>query len=775
MMNDYSPADHTQNTNIPRKRKHKNKKNSNINTFAAIAEIDEPQPNEEDNIEDLEANFALLEKQCEDAECLNKEIFESLNKIYEFRNYEDYSKANLLKLIEKVSSDHKKAKATKTELDEIKKGFKKADVELNEIKKCYQKAEAENTHLSVQLKEYQEEKGATAYISCIVARLEQHINTQQFNVRKRGKNETLGQYLQRALEDVFANDENMMTKVESNLQKSLDEILIKLTDIKLKKFEVPGYPKLALQINKQENVILSSEELKLSMEATKQEIDNIIAKVKWQIEDGFIEHDEADPACLYDVVINTSTFNKIIHGPGWKVQKNLSRPIVHNGSASVKVNIVGNYNKGKTHTLSFLSGRPLPYGHNVHTKGISCIYPTMEDNLITYLDSAGFDEPAKHVKFLQKLQKKLDKNNEGQEKTPDSEQQKNKEPNDSITQFLKDKQYIEHCIQNFLLETADVFMIVVSQLTNTDQKLIEQITDQHPTKRMYVIHNLYNLRTRADVEKQIKRDIEASFSVDQRVYATSLDQTHNRIFWVDKQNPEFIHVVMAKDDTEAGRYYNTFAKEMMLNSIKDKSPHQKEFKLEENLSQYIKEKIGNYLQVGPEFSTILEECKVDTNSVPPTQQLVTTHHLKRTSQELTSIEFKPASFNQYGYLQMSRAPVLPTNLVYDWYETETELIFKAELPGVTKEEISVLPCTDFEHFNLEINVKRPNNPENDAKYFARGIKTGTIAFQTKSLPANKLIDLGGDTSRCAMTLSNGIVVVRWKKITKNVGALTFSD
>ena len=153
----------------------------------------------------------------------------------------------------------------------------------------------------------------------------------------------------------------------------------------------------------------------------------------------------------------------------------------------IKIGIVGNMNKGKSFILSKLSKILLPSGASINTKGISVIYPKLEEESnkkFILLDSAGLETP-------------ILKNDSSEEE----EEQNNKEAENSEDKKFREKArdilITESFLQNFIIVNSDILLLVVDILNYSEQKLINKIKDEikrlKQNKKLFVIHNLKNL------------------------------------------------------------------------------------------------------------------------------------------------------------------------------------------------------------------------------------------------------------------------------------------
>jgi len=184
---------------------------------------------------------------------------------------------------------------------------------------------------------------------------------------------------------------------------------------------------------------------------------------------------------FYDVIIDIDAMKSLL-GQGWEVEipetgrKNYEEK---KDKPSVVVSVIGNQNKGKSFILGQISGQPIPKGYSVKTKGLSVKYPTIEKQNIILLDTAGFETPLveNEVYKLSKDKSKLEE----------------KEYLDQVTEFAKDRQMTEYFLQRFVLTQANILLVLVGQLTYTDQKFLNRIKKECGDKRIFIIHNLKNL------------------------------------------------------------------------------------------------------------------------------------------------------------------------------------------------------------------------------------------------------------------------------------------
>ena len=151
------------------------------------------------------------------------------------------------------------------------------------------------------------------------------------------------------------------------------------------------------------------------------------------------------------------------------------------------ISTAGGYNKGKTHILSKILNLNLPKGFNMHTEGLSV--KLLNDALI--IDTPGRENPINW--FGNNLFSFID--------------------NEQVTidQQIKDKLIMDQLMEDFLVDVSNVFILVVNQLTLTDQILVNNyikkyeraLKENQEHKQLVIIHNYYTLNHYNDIIKQI--------------------------------------------------------------------------------------------------------------------------------------------------------------------------------------------------------------------------------------------------------------------------------
>ena len=245
----------------------------------------------------------------------------------------------------------------------------------------------------------------------------------------------------------------------------------------------------------------------------------------------------------YDIIINMNTLKEDI-----KIETSEEGMTNYNNQKmkdTTVIGAIGNLNVGKTYILSKITRYyELPSG--LRTKGISVKYPTIYGCNLIALDSAGSEAP-----LLVSEEFNLDFKNKSQ---------------DELIEYVSDKKITEMFLQNFILFSSNILIIVVGQLTYSDQKMINRIKGE-VWKQIYIfiIHNYMFLEKIEDVKDCIKNNVLTSITfgelIENHMITVKFDNTINNIYYTEryeKKNKRFqiIHLFMAKEGSEAGNFYN---------------------------------------------------------------------------------------------------------------------------------------------------------------------------------------------------------------------------
>lgn len=250
---------------------------------------------------------------------------------------------------------------------------------------------------------------------------------------------------------------------------------------------------------------------------------------------------DKDPLDFYDIIVDINSMRNI-KSIGWdilmtKKGKEIIESKVKN--KSLVIGVIGNRNKGKSFILQALSGENLQTGTSISTVGLSIKY---SNNKFVLLDCAGSESPllGENVNMLD---------------------------------ISRDKLFTEAFLQNYIIRTCNILLLVIGILSFSEQKLINKITtdlkklnnsSNKRQKNLIIIHNLQTYETKKQVENYINEFLtkSATFKVIRDV--SNFGNTEIEYFY-EKDNDSVKHFLYAKENSEAGDYYNKRTINAILN------------------------------------------------------------------------------------------------------------------------------------------------------------------------------------------------------------------
>lgn len=316
---------------------------------------------------------------------------------------------------------------------------------------------------------------------------------------------------------------------------------------------------------------------------------------------------------VYDMEINVNSILGFRNG--WEIsypnEKGEENYLYACKNPTIVYSIIGNKNRGKSFILSKIANKNLPYGFNITTKGLSLAFPTYTND-IALLDSVGFESPLlesdgdeyriklkdkketdKIYENIKQIKKKLEELRRTKMNIRDIREKENElyrardelrekayDIDDQIYNLTNERKITDYFLQRFIIENANIILLVVGKLSIDDQfflnkltKLIKESRKQF-LQKIIVVHNLMTMKDIATVEKYIEETLNKSltFILQKRedLYMEGEKRPYNRYCYyeVNKSEEEdinnddekdIVHVIMAKEGTKAGEYYNNSA------------------------------------------------------------------------------------------------------------------------------------------------------------------------------------------------------------------------
>lgn len=289
----------------------------------------------------------------------------------------------------------------------------------------------------------------------------------------------------------------------------------------------------------------------------------------------------------YDLVLH---IDSLISKEGWNLtqssQFNMESLLEYEFS---RVAFVGRENSGKTFLLNQLSRLNLP-SKNAKTNGLSLV---ATKNFIG-LDLVGLQDPVyfNDEKTLKRLEM-----TRGEQVSQSPEIR---------YRMLNERTMTDQFVEDYILETCHIIVVMVGKLTQSEQKLIERISKKYKSRKsIFVVHNYSDLMDVADVEKRVAVDILQAFNVNQIKEIPELnvpvfieEHAEAKIFEGPQKEKEerngIVHLVLGFAEMESGNHYNQGTLDFLAKAI-ETHPEKEKFDFRASLSQFFEENHQNYL------------------------------------------------------------------------------------------------------------------------------------------------------------------------------------
>ena len=464
---------------------------------------------------------------------------------------------------------------------------------------------------------------------------------------------------------------------------------------------------------------------------------------------------EIDNLQYYDLIIDVNSFEDLKPGgQGWKINMESKgeekfnyfsvcqdNKEIQNKEVN-RIGMLGASGVGKTFILGKLLNNKDLQTNAINTRGISVIYPPEgSDKLFTCIDSKGSEEPIIDDKMTIEEIFNLD----------DEEKKKR------IEKSSKDKKFIEIFIQDFIIDKSNVLIVVVDQLKFSEQKLINRLKN-HNFDKLFVIHNLQFFCDMTTIEEHIENVIKKSvFSnlekVDIPYFDDDKEKKQKPFYFYEKEfgkkdqnksKQEIIHLFMAKEGSEAGKYFNEETIKYITYLIKAQCT-KKVFNIVEEIKDFLS--LNSILYMINESN----EEKTKKEVKPPISEddlSIETNESGKFLKCKKNFELKNCVINQMGISIFSKQnSINPSFICYKGNYKKTKpnskeiaeqwpaLIIKTEM-FVDPKGIDVLPVINDDYDAIMLSIycnKKINNDENieEIETIDGDIKEGEIRIDIK--------------------------------------------
>ena len=428
---------------------------------------------------------------------------------------------------------------------------------------------------------------------------------------------------------------------------------------------------------------------------------------------------------FYDVVINIRSIRDLnIKEEGWPIKWNTNikstKEFLNSNKKLLKIGILGNGNIGKSFLLSRLFDEDIPSGFSVITEGLSL--KINQENSYALLDSAGLQTPLLINEY----------NNENKNLTSE-------EKFEEYANLYRDKTQTENFIQHLILSLSEMLIIVVGKITFNEQRLINKIkgvlSNQKSKKPIFIIHNLFNFQTKEQVEEYIYDILmkSASFKLEKVEEPYKKDnQGLKRFSFIEKEEDSTYytyHLLMAREHTIAGDYFNQYTYEFLRERFND-FPERGSLSILDEIKKKFVEWSGVLLEekIKDENIIIKKENDIETKFI---YEDILAENNDKNIEKKDKIIPKACLSNELGVLFYRSSGYEPS---YNCYVENNLLVVKLEVPGnvnidevyaSSKENAIVIEgCKneDNEKDNEEETIKDENKNKDKLKNFYKSTR-----------------------------------------------------
>ena len=252
----------------------------------------------------------------------------------------------------------------------------------------------------------------------------------------------------------------------------------------------------------------------------------------------------------YDISIQIKTFNELLNG--WEINygKDGKKTYLSMKDKNILlVGLLGLKNVGKSYIISKLINESMGKKEESDNLFLKYIINHEKNFELAIIDTPGLDRPLKEYdnytkSYNEKYIKELEKYNID----------------------------IDNFLINFILKKSNFVICVVGLLNFNEQNLLNKLKNKDKEykkeykqlKKLFVIHNLKELSTKEEVLEYINNVLLKSITFklvekETQLAQITLNQNNNTKFFIEKNSDkelEIYHFIIAKENSEAGNYYN---------------------------------------------------------------------------------------------------------------------------------------------------------------------------------------------------------------------------
>ena len=228
------------------------------------------------------------------------------------------------------------------------------------------------------------------------------------------------------------------------------------------------------------------------------------------------------------------------------------------------------------------------------------------------MDSAGQESPLlkmddlkideKEIKIKDDNEEEINENDEKKESKENNEDIEN-EKNNEFEQYSRDKLITEFFLQKFIIWKSDIIILVVGNISLTEQKLIYTVSQEvkylDKNKQIFVIHNLKEYSTKDQVEDYIENTLKKLCKIElmevNMLNKKNFDNKHLYDKYFVEKNGNIAHFIIINEFSEIHDYFNTSTINFIKKQI-EVTKSRKKFSLIEDCKESLVEIVDEIME-----------------------------------------------------------------------------------------------------------------------------------------------------------------------------------
>ena len=130
--------------------------------------------------------------------------------------------------------------------------------------------------------------------------------------------------------------------------------------------------------------------------------------------------------------------------------------------------------------------------------------------------------------------------------------------NTILENCFRDKLITEKFIEQFIINTSDILVLVVGAITLNEQKILERVKKILGDKKyLFIIHNLQNFQNKYQVDEYIENTLKKLFGIKiQENNFQNTGENYHKKYYVEENNRNITHLIFINDYCNNADYYN---------------------------------------------------------------------------------------------------------------------------------------------------------------------------------------------------------------------------